>query len=84
MKTSRGISTDNVVVRVPSDIKKIAESVARAKGITLSDFIRASLVEAIEDEYDIEAAEKAYKEYLKNPVGIPWEDIEKELDEEDE
>lgn len=84
MKTSRGISNNSVVVRVPSDVKKLAESIARSKGMTLSDYMRMQLLEAIEDEYDIEVAEKAYREYLKNPVGIPWEDIEKELDEEDE
>ena len=82
MKASRGISTDNVVVRIPKDVKKLAELVAHSKGMTLSDYFREQLYEAIEDEYDLKAAQEAYEEYLKNPVTIPWEDLKKEIEDE--
>lgn len=83
MKASRGISTDNVVVRIPKDVKKLAELVAHSKGMTLSDYFREQLYEAIEDEYDLQAAEAAYREFLKNPVTIPWEEVERMLDEDE-
>lgn len=35
-------------------------------------------MEKIEDEYDIALAEAAYKEYLKNPQTISFEEIMKE------
>ena len=80
MKASRGISTDSVVVRIPKDVKKLAEVLAKSKGMTLSDYFREQLYEAIEDEYDLKAAQEAYLEYLKNPVTISWEEAERMLD----
>lgn len=45
-------------------IKKFAE----LNGMTVSELVRQSVLERIEDEYDLKAYEKAMAEYKKNPV----------------
>lgn len=83
MRSPRGVTTTNIIARVSPDVKKLAEVIATSKGMTISEYVRECLYEAIEDEYDLKAAEEAYQEYLKNPVTIPWEEVERMLDEDE-
>lgn len=48
---------------------------AEMNGMTLSELIRQSVLDRIEDEYDLEAYEKAIEEYTKNPVTYSHEDV---------
>jgi len=41
---------------------------AALKKMSVSDLIRQTVLERIEDEYDLEAYEKAIKEYRDNPL----------------
>ena len=52
-------------------IKKFAE----LNGITVSELVRQSVLERIEDEYDLKAYEKAMAEYKKNPVTYPHAEV---------
>ena len=45
------------------------------KKLTVSEFIRQSVMEQIEDEYDLKAYEKAMEEYRKNPVTYTHEEV---------
>ncbi len=56
-------------------IKKYAE----INKISVSDLIRQSVMEKIEDEYDLEMFDKAMAEYKINPVTYSLDDVEKEL-----
>lgn len=56
-------------------VKKYAE----IKKISVSDLIRQSVIERIEDEYDLELFNKAVAEYKENPVTHSLEDVEREL-----
>lgn len=55
--------------------KKFAEM----KGITVSELIRSSVMERIEDEYDLKVYKKAMQEFKKNPVTYSLEEVEKKL-----
>lgn len=55
--------------------KKFAEM----NGITISELIRSSVMERIEDEYDLKVYKKAMQEFKKNPVTYSLEEVEKEL-----
>lgn len=55
--------------------KKFAEM----NGITVSELIRSSVMERIEDEYDLKIYKKAMQEFKKNPVTYSLEEVEKEL-----
>ncbi len=41
---------------------------AEMNGITLSELVRSSVIERIEDEYDLKAYEEAMAEFQENPV----------------
>lgn len=55
--------------------KKFAEM----NGITVSELIRSSVMERIEDEYDLKVYKKAMQEFKRNPVNYSLEEVEKEL-----
>lgn len=56
-------------------IKKYAE----LNGISLSDLFRDSVMERIEDEYDLKCYEEAMAEYKANPKTYTLDEIEKDL-----
>jgi hypothetical protein len=57
--------------------KALMESYAEFYGITLSEFIRQSVLERLEDEFDIRSADEAYSEYLEDPETVPFEDVKR-------
>ncbi len=52
---------------------------AKMHGITMSELVRSSVIERIEDEYDLKAYEKAMAEYKANPITYTLDEVEKEL-----
>ncbi len=52
---------------------------AEMKGVSVSELIRQSVLERIEDEYDLKAYEKAMREYQANPTTFSLDEVEKEL-----
>ena len=56
-------------------IKKYAE----LNKLSVSDLIRQTVMERIENEYDLELFDKAVKEYKNNPVTYSLDEVEKEL-----
>lgn len=52
---------------------------AKLNGITMSELIRQSVLERIENEYDLQAYKKAIAEYNANPVTYSLDEVEKEL-----
>ena len=56
-------------------IKKYAE----INNISISDLFRQAVLERIEDEYDLQAYNKAIKEYEANPVTYSHDEVGKML-----
>ncbi len=52
---------------------------AKIKGISVSDLIRQSVLEKIEDEMDLKLYEEALAEYRANPATYTLDEVEKEL-----
>ena len=57
-------------------IKKYAEM----NGISVSELVRQSVLEHIEDELDLKAYVKALAEYKADPATYSFKEMEKELD----
>ena len=53
-------------------IKKYAE----LNGVTASEFIRQTVMERIENEYDTELFNKAVEEYKSNPITYSLDEVE--------
>ena len=52
---------------------------AEIHGISVADLFRQSVLERIEDEYDLKAYQKAMREYQENPVTYTHEEVGKML-----
>ena len=66
-----------VSLRMSEDDTRLIKDYARLHGISVSEFMRRAALEKIEDELDVRAAEKAYAEYLADPVTYSHEEIMK-------
>lgn len=70
-----------ISIRFNDEEENIVKKYAKAKGFSLSQLIKETLIEKIEEEYDLEIC----KEYLEtkkegNLVTIPFEEAVKEWD----
>lgn len=68
-------------IRLTEQEKNLATSYARLHSLTLGEAFKQALFEKIEDEYDIEIFDEAYKEYLSNgkksrPIEELWRELE--------
>lgn len=66
-------------VRFNDNEQKLIELYARLEGVTISELIRRSVMESIEDKIDIEICRKALKEFEEDPQVFSHEEIGKEL-----
>lgn len=48
---------------------------AEMHGITISELVRRSVIERIEDEYDLKAYEEAMAEFKANPVTYSHDEV---------
>lgn len=69
-----------VSVRFSDEEGKFLKEFAEFNGISVSELVRKSIFEKIEDEYDLKLYEAAHDEYLADPVTYSLEDIKKEFD----
>ena len=68
-----------VSVRLSDKEEALFRNYARLNGMSMSDLIRESVMERIEDEYDLRAYEMSIEEYKKNPVTYSLDEVESEL-----
>ena len=52
---------------------------AEMNGITVSELVRQSVMARIEDEYDLQAYEKALRDFHEDPITYSLDEVEKEL-----
>lgn len=68
-----------ISLRLNDEDTMLFKKYAEIKGITISELVRQSVMERIEDEFDLQAYETAVQEYKKNPVTYSLDEVEKEL-----
>ena len=68
-----------VSVRLNEEDEKLIKAYAEMNNMSLSELIRKSIMEKIEDEYDLKSYEKAIKEYKRNPKTYTLDEVKKEL-----
>lgn len=57
-----------VEVNLSEEEYEVLEDRASKCNVGISEYMRRAMLEKLEDDEDIEAADLAYAEYLKNPV----------------
>ncbi|MDR1412316.1 MAG: DUF6290 family protein [Actinomycetes bacterium] len=68
-----------LTVRVNDDDAEMIRAYADLKRVTVSQLIRDTIIERIEDEYDIKIYAEAMAEYRRNPVTYTLDEVEAHL-----
>lgn len=68
-----------VSLRLNEKDAKLIKKYAEMNNISLSDLFRDTVMERIEDEYDLECYDKVMAEYKADPVTYTLDEAEKEL-----
>ena len=68
-----------VSIRMTNEEKNLASAYAKLNGVSLSEAIKRAYFEKIEDEYDIELADAALRDYEKNPKTYSLKEVMEEL-----
>lgn len=67
-----------ISLRLNDEDTVLFKKYAELNGITVSELLRQSVIERIEDEYDLNAYKEAMAEFKKNPVTYSLDEVEKE------
>ncbi len=68
-----------ISLRLSNEDTMLIKKYAEINKMSVSDLIRQSVLERIENEYDLEMFDKAMAEYKANPVTYSLDEVEKEL-----
>lgn len=68
-----------ISLRLNAEDTMLIKKYAEINKISVSDLIRQTVMERIENEYDLEMFDKAMAEYKNNPVTYSLDEVEKEL-----
>ena len=66
-----------ISIRLNDKEEKLIKTYARKNNISISKLIRKTLIEKIENEYDLECYEKAIKEYKQNKKTYSLEEVKR-------
>lgn len=69
-----------ISLRLSEEENALFKAYAEIKGMSLSEMIRKTVLEKIEDEYDLKSFNEAMEEYKKNPVTYTHEEVAMLLD----
>ena len=68
-----------ISLRLSKDETLLIKKYAEMNGMSVSELVRQSVFERMEDEYDLFAYDKAFADYKANPITYSLEEVEKEL-----
>lgn len=69
-----------ISLRLNDKDSELIRAYASMHGMTVSELVRRTVLERIEDEYDLKAYEKAMEEYRKNPVTFTHAEVRRMLE----
>ncbi len=68
-----------ISLRLDDQDAAMIKKYAKLHEISVSEFLRESAMDRIEDEYDLKTYEKAMNAFKDDPVSYSLDDVEKEL-----
>ena len=69
-----------ISLRLSDEDSQLIKSYAAMKKMSVSDVMRNAVLEAIEDEYDLQAYSEAMEEFKKSPVTYTHEEVRRMLE----
>jgi hypothetical protein len=80
MYIQRRLKIMNILtLRINDDDNKLVRDYAQANNITISDLIRDSVLEKIENDIDVKLYNQAMKDHLENPQDISFDEMMADL-----
>ena len=73
----------SISIRLKPHENELIKNFAQLNGLSVSEFIRNTILERIEDEIDLQDYKKAMKEFQKNPKTYTHEEMVKMLEEDE-
>lgn len=68
-----------ISLRMSKEDAELVKKYAAIKGVSVSDLLRQTIMERIEDEYDLKCYKEAMAEYEQDPVTYSLDEVEKEI-----
>ena len=68
-----------ISLRLSEEDTKLVKTYAELNGISVSELIRQSVMDRIEEEYDLKAYNQAMKEFEKDQTTYTLDEVEEEL-----
>lgn len=69
-----------ISLRLNEEDTNLIKAYAALNGISVSELVRRSVIERIEDDYDLKAYDEAMEEYKNNPVTFSHEEVARMLE----
>ena len=68
-----------ISLRLSNEDSLLIKKYAELKKMSVSELVRQSVMERIEDEYDLKAYQKAMENFRKDPTTYALDEVEREL-----
>jgi len=75
----KAIIMTTISLRLNDSDSTLFKKYAQMHNVSISELVRRSVLEKIEDEYDLKDYNKAMAAYKKNPVTYTLDEVEEEL-----
>ena len=75
----RSVIVNVITLRINDEDNKLVRDYAKANNITISDLVRNSVLEIIEDDIDLKLYNQAMKDHEENPQDISFYEMMAEL-----
>lgn len=72
-----------ITLRIDEQEERIIKEYAKVKNVTVSSLFRDTVLQKIEDEIDLKSYEKAMENHKKNPQTVSFDEMMKELQEDE-
>ena len=68
-----------ISLRMSKEDTELVKKYAAFKGVSVSDLLRQTIMERIEEEYDLKCYKEAMAEYEQDPVTYSLDEVEQEI-----
>ncbi len=75
----RFVIMNTINLRINDEDNKLVRDYAKANNMTISDLVRNSVLEKIEDDIDLKLYNQAMKDHKENPQDISFDEMMTEL-----
>lgn len=69
----------SITININAEATEAIKTLALQQGLTVDEYLNKIIAERIEDEYDLQCAEQALKEYEEDPTTYTMDEVAEHL-----